>query len=62
MQTKRSGRRARIRAAGDHPFHFGMSLGREYEHPELPGLCGSVLSEHTQRAMYRHWRDLMLKP
>jgi nitrite reductase/ring-hydroxylating ferredoxin subunit len=53
---------ARIRAAQDHPFYFGMALGREAEHPEIPGQCGSVLSEHTQRAMYRHWRDLMLKP
>jgi 3-phenylpropionate/trans-cinnamate dioxygenase alpha subunit len=53
---------ARIRAADPHPFNFEMGLGRETLHPELPGLCGTVLSEHTQRAMYRHWRDLMLKP
>jgi hypothetical protein len=53
---------AQIAAADAYPFHFGMALGREQEHPELPGSCGSVLSEHTQRAMYRHWRDLMMKP
>jgi hypothetical protein len=39
-----------------------MALGREDSHPDLLGLCGSILSEHTQRAMYRHWRDLMVKP
>lgn len=53
---------AQIAAADAYPFHFGMAVGREREHPELPGSCGSVLSEHTQRAMYRHWRDLMMKP
>jgi len=52
---------ARIAAAQEHPFHFGMALGREYTHADLPGRCGSILSEHTQRAMYRHWRDLMVK-
>lgn len=53
---------ARLRSMDDHPFIFGMNLGKEYEHPEIPGQCGYVHSEHTQRAMYRHWRDLMLKP
>lgn len=53
---------ARIHAARDHPFHFGLAQGQEFEHPELPGHCGPVHSEHTQRAMYRHWRDLMMKP
>ncbi|MCP4004276.1 MAG: aromatic ring-hydroxylating dioxygenase subunit alpha [bacterium] len=53
---------ARIAAAADHPFHFGMSQGKEYAHAELPGQCGPILSEHTQRAMYRQWHDLMVKP
>lgn len=53
---------ARLHSARDHPFHFGMAMGREHDHPELPGRCGSVFSEHTQRAMYRHWRALMEKP
>ena len=52
---------ARLRSLRDHPFHFGLAMGREYEHSELPGQCGPVHSEHTQRAMYRHWRDLMMK-
>jgi len=52
---------ARIGAARGHPFHFGMALGRETDHPDLPGRFGSIFSEHTQRAMYRHWRELMLK-
>jgi len=52
---------ARLRSMDDQPFHFGLALGREFEHPEIPGQCGHVHSEHTQRAMYRHWRDLMMK-
>jgi phenylpropionate dioxygenase-like ring-hydroxylating dioxygenase large terminal subunit len=46
----------------DHPFHFGMGLGDEGPDADLPGIVGGVLSEHTQRAMYRHWRALMQRP
>jgi phenylpropionate dioxygenase-like ring-hydroxylating dioxygenase large terminal subunit len=54
-------RGASNRYAAGHPFHYGMGLGDEGEHPDLPGLVGSPLSEHTQRAMWRHWRDLMVE-
>jgi phenylpropionate dioxygenase-like ring-hydroxylating dioxygenase large terminal subunit len=56
-----TGGAAGIQAAG-HPFHFGMGLGTEGPDPDLPGVVGTVYSEHTQRAMYRQWQQLMLTP
>ena len=45
--------------ASKHPFHFHMGMGQEGPHPELPGEVCHVHSEHTQRRMYRFWRDQM---
>ncbi len=40
-------------------FDVSMGLGNEYEHPELPGLANSMMSEHNQRGFFRRWRKEM---
>jgi len=42
-----------------YPFPMIAGLGRDKPHPELPGRISDVYSEHTQRAFYRRWRELM---
>lgn len=41
----------------DRPYYYGMGLGEEGEHPELPGLVGSCYNEHYARQFYRRWRS-----
>jgi len=42
------------------PFHLGMGVGLEGEHPDLPGKVGPTNSEHPQRELYTHWHKMLL--
>lgn len=48
-----------ISAADDRPYYYGLGLGDETGHPELPGRVGSCYNEHYARAFYLRWlRDI----
>ncbi len=40
----------------DRPLYYGLGLGEEGEHPDLPGLVGSSYNEHYAREFYKRWR------
>jgi hypothetical protein len=42
--------------ADDKPYFYGLGLGEEGPHPELPGLVDVTANEHYARAFYRRWR------
>jgi hypothetical protein len=52
---------ARGTQAARHPYYYGMGLGSDGPHPDLPGRVSHVYSEHPQRGFYQVWRELMLK-
>jgi phenylpropionate dioxygenase-like ring-hydroxylating dioxygenase large terminal subunit len=44
----------------DRPYYYGLGLGEECPHPDLPGMAGTPFNEHYARAFYKRWRaDLM---
>lgn len=45
--------------ADDRPYFYGMGLGEETEHPELPGKVSHTANEHYARAFYQRWRDTL---
>ena len=48
---------ANIDFADDRPFYYGLGLGEEKSHPELPGLVSSTANEYYARAFFLRWRD-----
>lgn len=44
----------------DKPYYYGLGLGEEQAHPELPGQVGSCYNEHYARRFYERWRADML--
>ena len=46
-----------IMVADNAPYHYGLGLGEEKSHPDMPGQTGSCYNEHYARAFYRRWRD-----
>ena len=48
---------ANIDFADDRPFYYGLGLGDEKEHPDLPGLVGTTANEYYARAFFQRWRD-----
>ena len=45
--------------SSDYDFFYGMGLGCDKPHQQLPGSVGHTKSEHPQRGFYRHWRKMM---
>lgn len=43
----------------DTPYYYGMGIGDESTHPELPGQIGRVYNEHYAREFYQRWRQDM---
>jgi hypothetical protein len=43
--------------ADDRPFFYGLGLGEEKPHPDLPGMVSTCANEHYARAFYERWRD-----
>ncbi len=39
------------------PFYYGLGLGEESDHPELPGTVGRCFNEHYARSFYARWRE-----
>ncbi|RLQ23244.1 aromatic ring-hydroxylating dioxygenase subunit alpha [Seongchinamella sediminis] len=50
-------RGANIDFADDRPFFYGLGLGEEQEHPQLPGLVSVTANEFYARHFFRRWRD-----
>lgn len=44
----------------DRPYYYGLGMGEEQDHPELPGRVGSCYNEHYARQFYLRWRADML--
>ncbi len=38
------------------PYYYGLGMGEETTHPELPGQVGSCYNEHYARSFYQRWR------
>jgi hypothetical protein len=43
--------------ADDRPYYYGLGLGEEAPHPELPGLVSVTANEFYARHFFRRWRD-----
>ena len=46
--------------ADDRPYFYGLGLGEEKPHPDLPGLVGSTANEFYARNFFLRWRDALL--
>jgi len=43
--------------ADDHPYYYGLGLGEEKPHPEMPGLVSVTANEFYARHFFTRWRD-----
>jgi phenylpropionate dioxygenase-like ring-hydroxylating dioxygenase large terminal subunit len=43
--------------ADDHPYFYGLGLGEEKPHPDLPGLVSVTANEFYARHFFARWRD-----
>lgn len=43
--------------ADDRPYYYGLGLGEEGPHPDLPGQVGSTANEFYARSFFQRWRD-----
>jgi phenylpropionate dioxygenase-like ring-hydroxylating dioxygenase large terminal subunit len=43
--------------ADDRPYYYGLGLGEEQLHPELPGLVSVTANEFYARHFFSRWRD-----
>jgi nitrite reductase/ring-hydroxylating ferredoxin subunit len=48
-----------IKYLDDRPYYYGLGLGEESRHPELPGIVGRCYNEHYARSFYMRWREDM---
>ena len=46
--------------ADDHRYYYGLGLGEEGPHPELPGLVSVTANEFYARYFFSRWRDDLL--
>ncbi|MBT4518493.1 MAG: aromatic ring-hydroxylating dioxygenase subunit alpha [Halieaceae bacterium] len=51
---------SKIDFADDRPYYYGLGLGLEKPHPDLPGMVDNTANEHYARAFYLRWRDALL--
>jgi len=51
---------ASIDFADDHPLYYGMGMGEEGPHPDMPGLVSVTANEFYARHFFRRWRDDLL--
>ncbi|MFK8022292.1 MAG: Rieske 2Fe-2S domain-containing protein [Pseudomonadales bacterium] len=47
---------SKIDFADDKPYFYGMGLGEEGPHADMPGQLGTVANEHYARAFFLRWR------
>ena len=50
-------RGSNIDFADDRPYFYGLGLGEEGPHPELPGLVSVTANEFYARQFFARWRD-----
>ncbi len=50
-------RGADIDFAEDHPLFYGLGLGEEKPHPDMPGLVSVTANEFYARHFFRRWRE-----
>ena len=43
--------------ADDRPYYYGLGLGEETSHPDLPGLVSVTANEFYARHFFSRWRD-----
>lgn len=48
-----------IQFLNDTPYYYGMGLGEEKPHDEVPGMLGRCYNEHYARSFYEKWREDM---
>ncbi len=53
-------RGSNIDFADDRPYFYGLGLGEETPHPELPGLVSVTANEFYARHFFARWRDDLL--
>lgn len=41
----------------DRPYFYGLGLGEEKTHPDLPGMVDVCANEHYAREFFKRWRD-----
>ena len=41
----------------DRPYFYGLGLGEEQTHPDLPGMVDVTANEHYARAFFKRWRS-----
>lgn len=46
---------SKISQENNKPYYYGLGLGEEYQHDELPGMVGSCYNEHYARQFYLRW-------
>jgi len=51
---------SRITYLNDQPYYYGLGMGEETIHPELPGIVGRCYNEHYARQFFARWREDML--
>jgi phenylpropionate dioxygenase-like ring-hydroxylating dioxygenase large terminal subunit len=52
-------RGSRIDFADDHAYFYGLGLGEEGAHPDLPGLVSHTANEFYAREFFKRWRDAL---
>lgn len=45
--------------ADDRKFFYGLGLGEEKSHPDLPGMVDVTANEHYARGFFERWRDAL---
>lgn len=45
-----------IRVLDEKPYYYGLGMGEEQSHPQLPGLVGNCYNELYARGYYQQWR------
>jgi hypothetical protein len=48
-----------IKAMNDRRYYYGLGIGEETEHAEVPGLTGNCYNELHARGFYQQWKSDM---
>jgi phenylpropionate dioxygenase-like ring-hydroxylating dioxygenase large terminal subunit len=52
---------SRIEFAEDRPYYYGLGLGEEGPHPDLPGLVSVTANEFYARNFFLRWKDDLMR-
>ena len=45
------------RLADDRPYYYGLGLGEEKPHPDMPGLVSVTANEFYARHFFTRWKN-----